>query len=53
MTGEQRGFSRVAVEFSSYDGEFGLPLVSAQGSPIFPSSCEGEFGMALESCRAK
>ena len=27
---EARGFSRVAVGFSSYDGEFRLPLVLAQ-----------------------
>ena len=30
MTREARGFSRVAVWFSSYDGEFRLPLVLAQ-----------------------
>ena len=29
-----------------------MPLVLAQGSPIFHSSCEGELGIALESCRA-
>ena len=29
-TREARGFSRVAVGFSSYDGEFRLPLVLAQ-----------------------
>ena len=34
--------------FSSYDGEFGMPLVLAQGSPIFHSSCEGKLGIALE-----
>src|SRR5574340_463770 len=27
MTGEPRGFSRVAAGFSSYDGEFRMPLV--------------------------
>ena len=27
MTGEPRGFSRVAEGFSSYDGDFRLPLV--------------------------
>ena len=37
------------MEFSSYDGDFWLPLVLAQGSPIFHSSCEGELGVALES----
>ena len=34
--------------FSSYDGEFRIPLVLAQGSPIFHSSCEGKLGIALE-----
>ena len=48
MTGEPRGFSRVTAGFSSYDGEFRLPLVLAQGSPIFHSSCEGKLGIALE-----
>ena len=48
MTGEPRGFSRVASGFSSYDGEFRMPLVLAQGSPIFHSSCEGKLGIALE-----
>src|SRR5574342_473136 len=48
MTGEPRGFSRVAAGFSSYDGEFRMPLVLAQGSPIFHSSCEGKLGIALE-----
>ena len=31
--------SRVAAGFSSYEGEFRLPVVLAQGSPIFHSSC--------------
>src|SRR5574337_1266195 len=48
MTGEPRGFSRVAAGFSSYDGELRMPLVLAQGSPIFHSSCEGKLGIALE-----
>ena len=48
MTGEPRGFSRVAAGFSSYDGEFRMPLVLAQGRPIFHSSCEGKLGIALE-----
>ena len=43
-----RGFSRVTAGFSSYDGEFRLPLVLAQASPIFHSSCEGKLGIALE-----
>ena len=41
-------FSRVTAGFSSYDGEFRLPLVLAQASPIFHSSCEGKLGIALE-----
>ena len=47
MTG-QRGFSRVTAGFSRYDGEFRMPLVLAQASPIFHSSCEGKLGIALE-----
>ena len=46
---EPRGFSRVAAAFSSYDGDLSLPLGLALGSPIFPSSCEGKLGVALES----
>ena len=53
MTGEPRGFSPVAAGFSSYGGEFRLPLVLAQESPIFHSSCEGELGIALESLQDK
>ena len=30
------------------DGDFRLPLVLGQGSPIIQSSCEGELGVALE-----
>ena len=48
MMGEPRGFSRVAAGLSSYDGEFRMPLVLAQASPIFHSSCEGKLGIALE-----
>ena len=48
MTGEPRGFSRVAAGFSSYVGEFRMPLVLAQGSPMFHSSGEGKLGIALE-----
>ena len=53
MTGEPRGFSRVAAGFSSYDGDFRLPLVLGQGSPIIHSCCEGELGVALESLQGK
>ena len=48
LQSEPRGFSRVTAGFSSYDGEFRLPLVLAQASPIFHSSCEGKLGIALE-----
>ena len=48
MTGEPRGFSRFTAGFSSYDGEFRMPLVLAQASPIFHSSCEAKLGIALE-----
>ena len=41
---EPRGFSRVAMGLLTYDGEFRLPLVLAQGSPFFHSSCQGELG---------
>ena len=34
--------------FLSYDGEFRMPLLLAQGSPIFHSSCDGKLGIALE-----
>ena len=50
---EPRGFSRVALAFSSYVGEFRLPLLLAQGSQIFHSSCKGELGIALESLQDK
>ena len=46
-------FCRVAAGLSSYVGKFSLPLVLAQGSPIFHSSCEGELGIALESLQDK
>ena len=47
LTGEPRGFSRVLAGFSNYDVEFRLPLVLAQGSPIFHSICEGGLVIAL------
>ena len=37
MTGEPRGVSRVVAGFSSFDREYSLPHVLAQGSPIFHS----------------
>jgi len=53
MTEEPRCFSPVAAGFSNYNGEYRLPLVLAQGSPIIHSSCEGELGIALESMQDK
>ena len=53
MKGDLRSFSPVEAGFLSYDGEFRLPLVLAQGSPIFHSSFEGELGFALESLQGK
>ena len=35
MTGEPRGFARVAAGFSSYDGDLSLPLGFALGSPPY------------------
>ena len=52
-TMEPRGFSRVAAGFSSYDGDFRLPLVLALGSPNFPSSCEAKLGVVLESLQGQ
>ena len=50
---EPRGFSRVAAGFSSYDGDFRLPLVLAPRSLIFHSSCEGKQRVALESLQGQ
>ena len=53
MTGELCGFFRVVAGFSTLKGEFRLPLVLVQGSPIFLSSCEVGLGVALESLQGK
>jgi len=53
MKGKPRGFSQVEVEFSNYYWEFRLPLVLAQGGPIFHSGCEGKLGSALELLQGK
>ena len=37
LTGDPRVFSRVAAGFLSYNGKFRLPLLLAQGSPVFHS----------------
>ena len=39
--------------FSSFDGEYSLPHVLAQGSPIFHLSFKGELGIALQSLQGK
>ena len=52
-TGEPRGVSRVVAGFSSFEGEYSLPHVLGQGSPIFHSSFKGELGIALESLQGK
>ena len=36
------------ISITDNDGEFRMPLVLAQASPIFHSSCEGKLGIALE-----
>ena len=46
-------FSRVAAAFSSYNGDLSLPLGLALGSPIFPSGCEGNLGVALGSLQGR
>ena len=43
MTGEPRGFSRVAAGFSSYDGDLSLPLGLALG-PNLPLGLRGKAG---------
>ena len=48
-----RGEAKDSAFLSSYDRDFRLPLVLAQGSPIFNSSCEGELGIAHESLYGK
>ena len=53
ITGEPRGISRVAVGLSRYNGECRMPLLLAQGSPMFHSSCEGKLGIALESLQGQ
>ena len=38
----------LATHSSILTWEVQMPLVLAQGSPIFHSSCEGKLGIALE-----
>ena len=54
MTGEPRGLSRGAEGFSSYNGVFRMPLILAQGSPIFLGRAAREsWGLLSSHCRAK
>ena len=48
-----RASTRVAAGFLSYNGDLSLPLGLALGSPIFPSSCKGNLGVALESLQGR
>ena len=50
---EPRGFPRVAAGFSSYDGDFRLPLGLVLRSPIFPSSERESWGLRSSHCRAE
>ena len=52
MTGEPRGFSRVAAGFSCYNGELRKPLVSPQGSPISMRVEREIWGLHSSNCRA-
>ena len=47
-----RGFSRVTVGFSSYDGELREPLDLGQGSPISIQVVRGRWRLLSSHCRA-
>ena len=51
-TGEPRGFSRVAAGFSSYDGEFRMPLVLAQEVQSSIRLAMDSWGLLPSDCRA-
>ena len=53
MTREACGFSRVAVGFSSYDGEFRLPLVLAQEVQSSIQLVRESWGLLSSHFRAK
>ena len=53
MAGESRGFSQGAAGFSSYDGEFRLPLVLAQEVQSSIRVSRESWGLLLSHCRAK
>ena len=44
---------KCGTALTEYDGEYRFPLVLAQGSPIFHSSCKRELEIALESLQGK
>ena len=50
LRGIAMGAEKIVLQLSypSDEGEFRMPLVLAQASPIFHSSCEGKLGIALE-----
>ena len=52
MTLETRGFSRVAAGFSSYEGDFWLPLVLAQGPSTEPLNDRNELMLLLQKIAA-
>jgi len=52
MTGEPRGFSRVAVGFSSYDGELREPVLLPQGSRISIRVARESWGLLSSHSRA-
>ena len=53
MTGESRGFSQGAAGFSSYDGEFRLPLVLAQEVQSSIQLVRESWGLLSSHFRAK
>jgi len=52
MTGEPRGFPRVAAGFSNYDGEFRMPLVLAQEVQCSFRVVRDSWGLLSSDCRA-
>ena len=52
IMGKPHGFSRVAVGFSSYNGELRMPLVLAQGSPISIQVAREGWGLLSSHCMA-
>ena len=53
MTGESRGFAQGAAGFSSYDGEFRLPLVLAQEVQSSIQLVRESWGLLSSHFRAK